>query len=232
MNGKCVLALAAALLGAACGGSPCGGPPPEPRLPADHVLLRPDSPELQQVPPDTFDVRLETSQGVVTVRVYRAWAPIGATRFYNLVRNGFYDGSRFFRVLEGFAAQFGAHGEPAVDQLWGERPMPDDTPRVKNLRGTLAYAKLGANSRTTQLFFNYRDNEGLDAQGFAPIGIVTDGMPVLRRLYASYGETAPQGTGPAWSCILSHGNDYLDRKYPQLDHIERATVLEPGAAAR
>lgn len=181
---------------------------------------------MKQVPPDTFDVRFETTQGDVTVRVFREWAPLGAYRFYNLVRNGFYDGSRFFRVLPGFAAQFGAHGRPEVDQVWHKQRLPDDPRRASNRAGTLSFAKLGENSRTTQLFFNYRDNEALDADGFAPIGRIVDGMPVLYLLYSEYGDTPPQGSGPAFACILSHGNDYLDRKYPRLDRIERAIILD------
>ncbi|HUF51756.1 MAG TPA: peptidylprolyl isomerase [Longimicrobiales bacterium] len=226
MNSKCVIALCAAVV-AGCGrGGPCGGPAPAPALAADHVLLDPDAPALKRLPPDSFDVRLETTQGVVVVRIYRDWAPMGVYRFYNLARNGFYDGARFFRVLEGFAAQFGASGRPQVDQLWGALQLPDDPPREKNRAGTLAYAKHGSDSRTTQLFFNYRDNEALDAQGFAPIGMVTDGLPVLRRLYAEYGDAPPQGSGPAFGCILTHGNAYLDRRYPRLDRIERMVVLE------
>lgn len=221
--------LTAALLAAAaaaCGGDPCAGPPPPESLPPEHPLRNPDAAEIRVVPPDSFDVRLETTQGVLTVRIYRDWAPLGVYRFYNLTRHGFYDGSRFFRVLPGFIAQFGMSGRPEVDRLWNELPLPDDPRRVGNRAGTLAYAKAGPDSRTTQLFFNYADNRALDEQDFVPIGRIIDGMGVLFMLHSGYGETPPEGSGPAFGCVLSHGNDYLDRRYPRLDRIERAVVLE------
>lgn len=221
--------LAAVWLAAACGDDPCGGAPPRSDVPADHVLLNPDSPALRVVPPDTFDVRFETTQGPVVVRVYRDWAPLGAYRFYNLVANGFYDGSRFYRVLPGFAAQFGMSGEPAIDRVWLDRTIPDDPFRQTNRAGTLVFATAGPDTRTTQLFFNYRDNPGLDGQGFTPFGRVTEGMDALYRLNSEYGEMPPRGRGPVFRCVVSHGNRYLDRRFARMDRIERATVLEPGA---
>jgi peptidyl-prolyl cis-trans isomerase A (cyclophilin A) len=223
MRGVLIILVAAVT---ACDGGPCGGPPPSPGLPASHVLLNPDEPALKQVPPDSFDVRFSTTQGEVVVRVYRDWAPMGAYRFYNLARNGFYDGSSFFRVLPGFAAQFGMNGRPEVDRLWSDLAIPDDPPRVSNRTGTLTYARAGPDSRTTQLFFNYADNVALDEQGFAPIGRVISGMGALYRLHAGYGETQPQGRGPAFACILSHGNSYLDRRYPRLDRVESVGIIE------
>lgn len=222
--------LAAAILAGACGDDPCGGPPPAPGVPADHVLLNPDAPELRVVPPDTFDVRFETTQGPVVVRVYRDWAPLGVYRFYNLVVSGFYDGSRFYRVLPGFAAQFGMNGEPAIDRAWLDRSIPDDPPRQTNRAGTLVFATAGPDTRTTQLFFNYRDNPRLDDQGFTPFGRVMEGMDALYRLNSEYGEMAPRGRGPVFGCVVSHGNQYLDRRFPRMDRIERATVLEREAA--
>jgi peptidyl-prolyl cis-trans isomerase A (cyclophilin A) len=218
-------ALAAACLAAACGGDPCDGPPPPLSVPPDHVLLDPDSPALRELPPDSFDVRFETTKGDVVVRIYRDWAPMGVFRFYNLARHGFYDGSRFFRVLPGFAAQFGMSGEPAIDQLWHERPMPDDPRRASNRSGTLTYAKLDTDSRTTHLFFNYGANVALDDQGFTPIGRVIDGMGSLYLLHSDYGELRPRGGGPDFGCILSHGNRYLARKFSNLDYIERLTII-------
>jgi peptidyl-prolyl cis-trans isomerase A (cyclophilin A) len=217
-----ILCLAAA---AGCGGDPCGGDPPPPQLPAGHVLLNADSPELKVVPPDSFDVLFRTTKGDVTARLYREWAPMGVFRFYNLVRHGFYDESRFFRVLPGFVAQFGASGIPEVDQLWHRRPMPDDPRRVSNRAGTLTYAKLDTDSRTTQLFFNYADNVALDERGFTPIGRVVEGMGALYMLHGGYGDAPPGGRGPAFACILTHGNRYLSRKYSNLDYIRAAEII-------
>jgi peptidyl-prolyl cis-trans isomerase A (cyclophilin A) len=215
------LLLAAALGLAACAtGDPCAGPTPPPSLPPGHVLLDPDIAAVRVVPPDSFDVRFETTQGVVTARFYRDWAPLGVYRFYNLARHGYYDGARFFRVLPGFIAQFGLSGRPEADQLWNELPLPDDPRRWSNRAGTIAFAKAGPDTRTTQLFFNYADNRALDEQDFAPVGRVIDGMGVLFMLHSGYGET------PASGCILSHGNQYLARRYPRLDYIERAVVVE------
>lgn len=215
------------LLLAACADSPCGTAPPPADLPPDHVLLRPDAPELNEAPPDSFDVEMETTAGTVRVRVYRDWAPVGAARFYNLTRHGFYDGSRFFRVLPGFVAQFGMNGTPAIDSTWLRQKLEDDPPRVPTAAGTLTYAMAGPGTRTTQLFFSYRANEMLDAQGFAPIGRVVDGMQALFRLNGEYGEIPPEGTGPSFGCIVSHGNHYLTRRYPKLDFIRTARVILP-----
>jgi peptidyl-prolyl cis-trans isomerase A (cyclophilin A) len=197
------------------------------------VLLRPDTPELDEMPPDSFDVVLETSAGAVRVRVFRDWGPLGAARFYNLTRHGFYDGSRFFRVLPGFAAQFGMNGTPAIDSIWLQQRLPDDPPRMPTGPGTLSYAMAGPGTRTTQLFFSYRANEMLDTQGFVPIGRVVEGMDVLFRLHAEYGEIPPGGTGPSFACIASHGNHYLSRRYPRLDYIEHArlVLLQPAPTA-
>lgn len=214
---------------AACGGNPCGPSAPASELPPDHPLLNPGDPAMNAVPPDSFEVVMETSEGTVRVRVYREWAPLGAARFYNLVRHGFYDGSRFFRVLPGFAAQFGMSGVPAVDSVWLAQPLPDDSPRMPTGAGTLSYAMAGPDTRTTQLFFSYRANEALDAQGFAPIGRITDGMDALFRLNAEYGEVQPEGSGPSFGCIASHGNQYLSRRYPRLDSIVNVRVLQPQA---
>jgi peptidyl-prolyl cis-trans isomerase A (cyclophilin A) len=220
-----VTCLTAALT--ACGGTDvCGGPPPAPVVAAGHPLLDPDDERLKVVPPDSFDARFATTKGVVIVRFYRDWAPLGVYRFYNLARHGFYDGSRFFRVLPGFVAQFGVSGQPEVDAVWNEQPLPDDPRRVSNRAGTLTYATAGPDTRTTQLFFNFGDNYALDEQGFAPIGRVVEGMGALFLVHGGYGETPPQGTGPRFDCILSHGNQYLSRRYPRLDYIESVTIVE------
>jgi peptidyl-prolyl cis-trans isomerase A (cyclophilin A) len=213
---------------AACakdGPPPCPGVPPVPELPPTHVLLQPGSPELNQVAPDSFAARFTTTKGDVLVRVYRAWAPIGTDRFYNLARNGFYDGSRFFRVLPDFIVQFGLNGHPEVDEAWLEDSIPDDPPQRANDVATIVFATRGPNTRSTQLFFNYRDNPNLDAEGvFAPFGVVTSGLDVLLRLYSGYGEFPPAGNGPRYDCMLSHGNAYLDRYFANLDRIERVSI--------
>jgi peptidyl-prolyl cis-trans isomerase A (cyclophilin A) len=216
------------LLFAACTQDPCGRfDVPEP---ADFqtVLLDPAGQAFQGPAPDTFDVRFETSRGDVVVRLFRDWAPVGADRFYHLARNGFFDGNRFFRVLPGFIVQFGVSGIPAVQAAWNQVELPDDPVRVSNGAGTLVYATAGPDTRTTQVFINYRDNPQLDASGFAPLGRVIEGMGSLRLLYAEYGETAPQGSGPLYACMLEGGNAYLDRRFERLDSIVRTTVTIPS----
>lgn len=222
---RITLLLPVTLVLAACGGGSCPGSAPEP-LPAGHVLLDPDGAAFQAQPPPTFDVLFETSEGDVRIEVVTDWAPLGAQRFYNLVRAGFYDGSRFFRVLPGFVAQFGANGHPQVDAIWTEEQLPDEPVRVLNQPGTLTYAAAGPDTRTTQLFFNYGANDALDTRGFAPIGRITEGADALYRLNSSYGETQPEGRGPSWECVMEKGNGYLRERYPDLDSIVRARVLE------
>jgi len=151
---------------------------PEPTE-AQAVLLDPGAAAFEAEPPDTFRARFETSTGPFTIEVIRAWAPLGAKRFYNLVRNGFFDDNRFFRVLPGGIVQFGVHGVPAIQNAWDGQVIPDDPVLMSNERGTVTFATAGPGTRTTQLFINYRTNEGLDAQGFAPIGRVTEGMSAL-----------------------------------------------------
>jgi len=182
---------------------------------------------LRETAPAAFRVRFETSAGSFTVAVHRDWAPLGADRFYNLARSGYFDGVRFFRVLPGFVAQFGMHGDPAVTRAWFTQRFPDDPVRHTNARGTVTFATSGPDSRTTQLFINYGDNAPLDARGFAPLGEVVEGMEVVDRFYAAYGEGAPQGRGPDQGRIRTEGNAYLERDYPRLDYVKRATVLIP-----
>jgi cyclophilin family peptidyl-prolyl cis-trans isomerase len=140
-------------------------------------------------------VRFETSKGAFVVEVTRAWAPRGADRFYNLVRAGYYDDVAFFRVIEGFMVQFGIHGDPRANAVWREARIPDDPVAQSNRRGMVTYAMAGPDTRTTQLFINFRDNKGLDGQGFAPFGAVVEGLAVVDSLYSGYGEALP-GPGP------------------------------------
>ncbi len=176
--------------------------------------------------PDVFKTRFDTSRGVFVIEVHREWAPNGADRFYNLVKNGYYDQVRFFRVVSGFMAQFGINGDPKVNAAWQPAQISDDPVRQSNTRGMVSFAMRGPNSRTTQLFISYGDgNARLDSMGFSPIGKVVEGMEVVDALHAGYGEGAPRGAGPAQDRLQSEGNAYLAKEFPLLDHIRTARVL-------
>lgn len=192
------------------------------------ALLHPEAPEMNRRAPERFVVRVETSKGLVVVEVHRDWAPLGADRFFNLVRHGYFDEARFFRVIAGKWAQFGIPGDPKVARLWRGRTLPDDPPRQPNRRGTVAFAFAVPNGRTTQVFINLRDNsETLDAQGFAPFGRVVEGMDVVDALNAEYGESAGGGIRRGkQDPLFSGGNAYLAREFPRLDFIRRARVVE------
>jgi peptidyl-prolyl cis-trans isomerase A (cyclophilin A) len=177
-----------------------------------------------QKPPEVFDVRLGTSKGGVIIRVHRAWAPKGADHFHYMVRTGFYDKARFFRVRPGFVVQFGINGDPSVSRLWKDMYLTDDPVKESNRRGTITYAMRGPNTRTTQVFINLADNKRLDKEGFAPFGEVVEGMKVVDAFYSAYGETAPRGTGPSQDRIFTEGNAYLERHFPRLDFIEKAEL--------
>lgn len=208
------------LAGVFLGGTSSGETPHAPRPP----LVDPSHELWSRPAPETFAVTIETTQGDFVVEVHREWAPHGADRFYRLVEAGFFDDSRFFRVREGFIAQFGIPGDPAVTAVWKDRTIPDDPVRESNVRGTLAFAMTGPDTRTTQLFVNLADNSRLDAQGFAPIGRVVRGMEVVDRLYSGYGEDAGGGLrGGRQGEILERGNAHLDAAYPRLDRLIRAT---------
>lgn len=196
---------------------------PQPPAPADPLL----DPKLHAATaPEEFRVRVETTQGTFVIRVVRSWAPRGADRFYNLVQAGFYDGCRFFRVVDNPAiAQFGMHGDPKVSAAWSRATFPDDAGTKGNARGTVAFATRGPNERTTQLFINRKDNPGLDGRGFAPIGEIVEGLDVVDALYSGYGEGADSGgRGPYQSRILREGNAYLEKDYPKLDYIRTARL--------
>jgi len=168
--------------------------------------------------PDVFQVNLDTSKGPVAIEVRRDWAPRGADHFYSLVKTGFYDGTRFFRVVRNFVVQFGISGDPQLNRLWADSNLPDDPVKQSNVKGTLTYAHLGPNSRSTQLFINLKDNKTLDKQGFAPIGKVISGMDTVERFYSSYGEMAPRGQGPDPTQIEVRGNAYLEDHFARLDY--------------
>jgi peptidyl-prolyl cis-trans isomerase A (cyclophilin A) len=194
----------------------------------DTVLLHPEASEINQKAPERFRVRLETSKGVILLEVHREWAPHGVDRFFNLVRHGYYDEARFFRVIAGKWAQFGIHGDPQVSALWRGRPIPDDPRRESNRRGMVAYAFAVTDGRTTQVFINLRDNsETLDAQGFAPFGQVVEGMDVVDALSSEYGETAGGGIrGGKQEPLFAGGNRYLAREFPRLDFIRRSSIMK------
>lgn len=176
-------------------------------------------------PPDQYRVKFDTTKGEFTIEVKREWSPRGADHFFDLVQSRFYNGVRFHRTIRGFIAQFGINGDPKVNQIWSMAQIPDDPAKLKNKRGTIAYAKLGPNSRTTQVFINLRDSSDLDTTGFAPFGKVVDGMDVVDKLAYLYGELKPRGHGPDPGKIQIEGNKYLDREYPRLDSIKAATVV-------
>jgi peptidyl-prolyl cis-trans isomerase A (cyclophilin A) len=172
--------------------------------------------------PELFKVKFDTTKGVILLEVHRDWAPKGADRFYNMTRNGFFAGARFFRVIPNFMAQFGINGDPAVNSAWDKARLLDDPPNMQhNVRGFVSYGTTGQpNSRGTQLFINYKDNSYLDATGFVPIGQVTEGMEVADMLNSEYG-SAPQNQQGR---IHDEGNKFLIASFPKLDYIKTATI--------
>jgi peptidyl-prolyl cis-trans isomerase A (cyclophilin A) len=176
-------------------------------------------------------VKFTTTKGDFVVQVNRAWAPIGADRFYNLVKHHFYDDASFFRVLPGFVVQFGLSANPQVSKVWQDATIKDDRVTQSNKPGFLTFATAGPNTRTTQIFINLGDNAQLDSMGFAPFGQVTSGMDVVQKLYSGYGEGAPSGRGPDQGTITSQGKPYLDKGFPNLDSIKTATIASPAAAS-
>jgi peptidyl-prolyl cis-trans isomerase A (cyclophilin A) len=171
-----------------------------------------------------YKAKFDTSKGAFVVEVHRDWAPNGADRFYNLVKNGFYDNVRFFRVISGFMVQFGISGDPKVSAPWREARIADDPVKQSNKRGYITYAMAGPNTRTSQVFINFGDNTGLDSQGFSPFGRIVTGMDVIDKLNAEYGEGAPRGRGPDQGRIQAEGNAYLMRDFGRLDYVKKATI--------
>jgi peptidyl-prolyl cis-trans isomerase A (cyclophilin A) len=194
--------------------------PTAPKAPAVNRLLNPAA--LTAKAPEEFKVKFDTSKGPIVLELHRMWAPKGVDRFYNMVRAGFFTNVRFFRVIPNFMAQFGVNGDPAVNAAWEKVRLTDDPPNgQKNVRGMLTYGTTGQpNSRGTQLFINYKDNSYLDAQGFVPIGQVTEGMDVADMLDSEYG-AAPQNNQQR---ISAEGNKYLLANFPKLDYIKTATI--------
>jgi peptidyl-prolyl cis-trans isomerase A (cyclophilin A) len=194
----------------------CGGPAEGPRETA-----------MKAGPvPDVCKVKFETSEGDFVVEVTKAWAPEGAERFHQLVRQKFYDNARFFRVVRDFVVQFGINGDPATNARWSRLTIKDDPVTQSNVRGSLTFATAGPNTRTTQVFINLKDNTRLDKMGFAPFGRVAEGMDVVGRLYSFYGDGPPGGQGPEQHLIEAQGNAYLESQFPRLDYIKSATVVQ------
>ena len=197
--------------------------PPNPAPPAPHAaapqpsLLNPAS--LHAKAPAVFKAKFTTTAGDFLVEVHRDWAPLGADRFYNLVRRGYFTNAAFFRVVPGFVVQFGLNANPAINKVWADANIHDDPVKQSNTRGRLVFATAGPNTRTTQLFINYGNNARLDGMGFAPFGTVLEGMDVVDKIYSGYGETPNQGL------ITSQGDAYLTARFPKIDKIKLARIL-------
>jgi cyclophilin family peptidyl-prolyl cis-trans isomerase len=194
----------------------------------DRALLRPA--QLKEKAPETFQVKFTTTRGDFVVTVTRAWAPLGADRFYNLVKHHFYDNASFFRVVPGFVVQVGISAYPPVSAAWENANIKDEPVVGSNKRGYLTYAKTSMpNTRSTQIFINLKDNAGLDRQGFSPFGVVdAQGMKVVDMLYDQYGDSA----GPDQDQITKQGKPYIDKGWPKLDSIKSATLIGPAATAK
>ena len=192
----------------------------------DRALLRPAL--LKDQAPETYQVKFATTRGDFTMTVTRSWAPIGADRFYNLVKHHFYDNASFFRVVPGFVVQFGISAHPPVSAAWANANIKDEPVIESNKRGYVTYAKTSMpNTRSTQVFINLKDNAGLDRQGFSPFGVVNaQGMKVVEMLYDQYGDN-----GPDQDQLARLGKPYVDKSFPKLDSIKTATLVEPGGTA-
>jgi peptidyl-prolyl cis-trans isomerase A (cyclophilin A) len=184
-----------------------------------------DPSALTEQAPATYKARFDTTKGAFVIQVTRAWAPHGADRFYNLVKNGFFDDVRFFRVISGFMVQFGISGDPALTAKWRQASIRDDRVTQSNTRGMITFATAGPNTRTTQVFINFADNSELDQSGFAPFGKVISGMNVVDAINAEYGDGAPRGRGPDQGRLQAEGNAYLAKSYPRMDYIKQATIV-------
>lgn len=181
---------------------------------------------LKDVAPAEFRASFDTSAGPFVVLVRKSWAPKGADRFYNLVKYGFFNNARFFRVVPNFMVQFGINGDPVIQAPWQNANITDDPVTQSNRRGTITFATRGPNSRTTQLFINFRDNAGLDGQGFAPFGEVVSGMEAVDKITAEYREQPDQGL------IQRQGNAYLTKSFPRLDYVKKATIVRTPAPVK
>lgn len=198
-----------------------------PPLSFARVLRNPADPFWTRPAPSVYRVQIETTKGNFVLEVTRSLAPRGADRFYHLVQAGFYNNSRFYRVIAGRFVQFGIAGDPAVAQVWQHASFSDDPVRASNTPGTFAFAMTGPNARTTQIYINTGDQSRLDKMGFAPFGKVVAGMDVVRSLYSGYGEHSGGGMRAGHQAqLFDQGNAYLDRNFPNLDHLLRAAIVK------
>ena len=211
MTSKTILMSAAAAVLLAAGTTAVAAP---------EKLMNPQA--LNAKAPDVFKAKFETTAGNFVVEVHRDWAPNGADRFYNLVKNGYYDGVKFFRVIPGFMAQFGIHGDPSVAKIWGNSNIQDDPVKQSNKRTFVTFAQTSRpNSRSVQLFINYGDNSRLDKDRFAPFGKVIEGMESVDKLYSGYDA---ESISAQQQRINAEGNAFLEKNYPKLDGIKKATI--------
>ena len=189
---------------------------PHPAL-KDHTLATDKAPE-------QFKVKFTTTKGDFVIQVNRAWSPNGADRFYNLVKIGYFQDIAIFRAIKGFMFQFGIHGDPKVSKVWSKAEIPDDpNAGITNAPGTICFAKTGApDSRSTQMFVNLGNNGPLDKQGFTPFGNVVEGMDVVKKINTEYGENRGNVQGE----FKRLGNEFILRKYPNIDLIKSVTLLE------
>ncbi len=205
-------------------GSPQKKPAPKTPAAPRPSLLNPAT--LKAKAPEVYKVKFTTTKGVFLVQVTRAWSPLGADRFYNLVKNGFYDGAGFFRIVPSFVVQFGISANPAISKAWREAKIPDDPVAQSNRRGYVTFATSRPKTRTTQLFINLVDNARLDSMGFSPFGQVIEGMEVVDKLNAEYGEQPNQGL------IEAEGRSYLEKNFPRLDFIKVAVIVTAPAPSK
>lgn len=217
------LALTAALLPSLFAQAPAAAPHKPAAHPAAHPSLLNPASLTAKAPPD-FKVRFTTTAGDFVVEVHRDWAPLGADRFYNLVRRGFFTNASFFRVVPGFVVQFGLNADPAINHAWHDSNIQDDPVKQTNKRGSLVFATAGPNTRTTQLFINYGNNARLDGMGFAPFGEVVEGMDVVDKIYPGYREQPQQDQ------ITDQGDAYISQNFPKIDKIKLARVVPPVPA--
>lgn len=200
--------------------------PAAPTAPATPAAAPADPSKLTETAPDSFKAKFETTKGSFTIEVTRAHSPTGADRFYNLVKAGYFKDIAFFRVIPGFMAQFGIHGDPKVSAAWRLAKISDDPVKSSNARGAISFAMAGPNTRTTQFFINLVDNNRLDGMGFSSFGKVIEGMDVVDKINGEYGEGAPRGRGPDQQRIQGEGNAYLKKEFPNLDYIKSATIVK------